>query len=128
MPLVDFNAFLAQKYAIMQQQANADTSRANAGLITAKSGANLDDARAFGLPQQNLANIAQTQAPPPARSRPTNTLATIGLQRRQGQYYGANAGFVGSQANQLDILNRQSPFELYLQQLKAGSGLTTGGL
>jgi hypothetical protein len=123
---MNWDYWLGRKYDLLGQNAQA-------GLISANANANLDNVRAGLLPNESAANVAEQQARTAGTLETNKTIAplaasTIGLQRRQGQYYGANAGFVGSQANQLDILNRQSPFELYLQQLKAGSGLTTGGL
>lgn len=57
-----FNNLLATKYAILQQNANADTSRANAGMVTANAGANLDAVRAGLLPKQTEADIAEAQS------------------------------------------------------------------
>lgn len=66
---VDFNYFLARKYALLQQQADAGTQnaasgaiQASSGAIAAKAAAQLDTTRANLLPAESAATIAQTQA------------------------------------------------------------------
>lgn len=130
---IDFSSLLAQKYAIMQQQANADSTRANAGLISANSGANLDNVKAGLLPGESAANIAEQQARTGNINATTKyvgplALSTIGLQRRQGQYYGAGANNLNSEAAGNNILNEGQSFAAYLQRLRESNAASSGGL
>lgn len=68
-PTVDFNYFLARKYAQLQQQADATTQNANSNAVQAATGAvvgnaaaALDTARATALPAESAAQIALQRA------------------------------------------------------------------
>lgn len=99
---VDFNYFLARKYAILQQQADADTSRAGSANISAVAGANAANA---------AANVDNTRAGlMPAESKSAIALqgAQTALTRQQADWFGpeaqsriglnqANIGYIGTQ-------------------------------
>lgn len=59
---VDWDGLLAKKYALLGQQANADTTRANAGMISANADANLSNIKAGLLPAESKATVANTNA------------------------------------------------------------------
>lgn len=88
---MDISYWLGRKYDLLAQNAAADTTRANAGLVSANAGANLDTVRAGLLPGQTAADIANTNA----QARLTNTNATLapGLAKASeaASYGGANA-------------------------------------
>ena len=84
----DIEYWLAQKYAILQQQADADTSRAGAAVTTANSAANLDATRARLLPAESKANIGLTNAQ--ANLTTENAAQVAPLAR-------ANIGLMGAQ-------------------------------
>lgn len=122
---VDFASLLARKYAIMQQQADADTSRAAAGGLSAQASANLDTVRAGLLPRESAANVAQTAAQTAGireQNRFIDPLArsTIGLQSSQARQNAAQAGYLGSETTGNDILNRDpGGFLSLLQKIRA---------
>jgi hypothetical protein len=135
-----FADLLAQKYRIMQQQADADTLRANndtrradAGMITANSGANLDNARAYGLGRLTDANVLQTQAQTDAIREQNKFIAPLaqsqlGLQRSQARQNISQAGYLDSETSGNSILNSIGApnFLALLQKLQehsAGGGL-----
>lgn len=125
---INWGGLLARKYDIMQQQANADTTRAGAGLITAQSGANLDNVRAGLLPNESAANIAEQQARQRNLDATTKyvgplALSTIGLQKQQGRVYGAQAGLYDSETEGNNILNRGTAFDRFLAQMRGGYGM-----
>lgn len=100
---MDWNYWLGRKYGIMQQNANADTTRANAGMLSAQAGANFDNVRAGLLPAESKANIGLTAAQTGltnANTRQTDTetkyigpktMADIFATRAQGGYYNSEA-------------------------------------
>jgi hypothetical protein len=59
---MDWNYWLSQKYRLLGQNAAADTTRANAAMVSAQGGANLDNVRAGLLPAESKANIGLTNA------------------------------------------------------------------
>lgn len=77
--MVDFGYFLAQKYALLQQQADAQTQNAATQAIGTRAAANLDNARAAVTPAESQAQIK--------------------LQGAQGNLYGAQSSLAGAQAN-----------------------------
>lgn len=92
---VDFDYFLGRKYALLQQQANATTSNAEATMknaatnaLAASAAANLDNTRAKLLPAESAASIGQT-------------LASTGLTNEQAKYFGpvAEANIANTNAN-----------------------------
>jgi hypothetical protein len=116
-----FADFLAQKYALLQQNANADTTRAQAALLQAQSGSNLDNTRAGLLPAESKANNALTfaqtglagantrnvdvttqLAPQLARSTIAHNTAEIGN-------IGAETDFTRSRTTSVDQLNKYFP-------------------
>lgn len=99
---MDWNYWLGRKYAILGQQADADTTRANAGLISANADANLTNVKAGLLPGQTAADIAESEA----RANLTNVNAKLapGLAKAsEAASYGsakantAQAGLYGAQ-------------------------------
>lgn len=60
--MVDFNFFLARKYAILQQQADAASQNANTAQMTGAAQAGLDRTRARLLPGESNASIAKMGA------------------------------------------------------------------
>lgn len=54
---VDFNAFLARKYALLQQNADAGTLQANTGALVGAAGARLDNTRADLAPAESKSTI-----------------------------------------------------------------------
>lgn len=99
---VDFNYFLARKYAILQQQADADTSRAGSANISAVAGANAANAAA------NVDNTRATLMPAESRSAIALQGAQTALTRQQADWFGpeaqsriglnnANIGYIGTQ-------------------------------
>jgi hypothetical protein len=122
---MDWNYWLGRKYELLQQNAAADTTRANAGLISANAGANLDTVKAGLLPDQAAADIAQQRE----QTKYIGPLAqsTIGLQKRQGDYYGAQGGLANSEAAKNTILTQPSSYQDYLRQLGLG-GFSRPGL
>src|SRR4051812_9523596 len=123
MPDVDFNAYLAQKYAIMQQQANADTTRAGAGLLSAQAGAKLDTVRAGLLPGESAANVAQTRAQTQGlleQNKYIGPLAqsTIGLQGSAAKQNLSQSALYGSQAEGENLINKSGGWLDLLQKLR----------
>lgn len=59
---VDFNYFLARKYAILQQQADATTQNANSSAVASAAAAAVDRTRAGLMPAESAAQIAQQGA------------------------------------------------------------------
>jgi hypothetical protein len=108
---VDWNALLQQKYAILQQQADAATRTANAS-------ANLDQARANVVPGESAANIAQTRANtdligqqakyfgPTALANIDLTRANVGLAKANTAESTARVGYTNQQTTGLSLLNR----------------------
>lgn len=107
---MDWDYWLGRKYDIMQQNANADTTRANAGAVSAAAGANLDKVRAGLLPAESAANIGLTRAQAANTAEQTKYVgprakADIYATTNQGSLYGAQT--VGESQ-----LNRLSDFKL----------------
>lgn len=97
---VDFNAFLRQKYAILQQQANADTERAGATTLTAGAAANLDRTRANLLPTESAAAVALQRAQTALTGNQAQTVlpesrARINLLGTEAGLNTANIGLIG---------------------------------
>jgi hypothetical protein len=99
---MDWDYWLGRKYDLLGQNAAADTTRAQAGLISANAGANLDTVRAGLLPGQTEADIAESKA----RANLTNVNASLapGLAKAsEASSYGgakaniAQAGLYGAQ-------------------------------
>lgn len=99
---MDWNYWLGRKYDLLGQNTAADTARAQAGLISANSGAALDTVRAGLLPGQTAADIAESKA----RANLTAVNATLapGLAKAsEAASYGsakanvAQAGLYGAQ-------------------------------
>jgi hypothetical protein len=100
---MDWNYWLGRKYANMDQQAAADTTRANAAAVSANAGAQLDTVKAGLLPAESKANIALTGAQTglaaaTARQQDEETKyigptanANIAESRARGGLYGAQA-------------------------------------
>lgn len=78
---VDFNYFLNRKYALMAQNADADTSRASSAAISAVAGA--EAARAAA----NVDNVR-------AGLMPAESQSQIGLQTAQGRVFNAQADLI----------------------------------
>lgn len=94
-----FAQALAQKYAILKQNADAQT-------VTANSGAHLDDVRAGLLPAESAANVGLTKAQTAQTAETTKYVgplakANIFNTRAQGHLF-------GSQATGEDQLNKMS--------------------
>lgn len=121
----DINYWLGIKYGLLQQNADADKIRANAaatsadaGMINARAGANLDYVRAGLLPAESRANIGLTNAQAvnaAANAAHTSeetkyiqplTLANIGLIRANTGEARARSGYLGAQTTGENILNR----------------------
>lgn len=85
----DMDALLAQKYRILQQQADANTVQANSGMLTAQGSFNLNNANAG-------------QVPALARS-------AIGLQGAQGMNYRAEAGLANAKTTTVNQSNQMGP-------------------
>lgn len=60
--MVDFDYFLRQKYAQLQQQADATTQNAQTSSVVGRAAANLDNVRAALMPAESKANIGLTRA------------------------------------------------------------------
>jgi hypothetical protein len=107
---MDWNYWLGRKYAQGQQEADANTTRANAGLITANADANLANVRAGLLPGQTAADIGLTKAQ--TGSVNVNTELAPGLAKAsEAASYGrakadtAQAGVYGAQGTGENQLN-----------------------
>lgn len=117
-PGVDFNYFLARKYALLQQdsnsqseQARAATTNAGANVTSATAAANLNNVRANLAPGESAAEIALRRAQtaltteqsrvvgPESAARIAGITADIGLTQ-------ANTGLVGEQTVGARQLNR----------------------
>lgn len=117
-PQVDFNYFLARKYALLQQDANsattqaqAATTNAGANVTSANAAANLNNVRAGLMPAESAADIALRRAQafqtnelgkvvaPESRAR----IETMGVERDLTR---ANIGLVGEQTTGMRQLNR----------------------
>ena len=60
--MVDFDFFLRQKYAQLQQQADATTQNAQTNSVVGQAAARLDNTRSALLPAESKAGIAKTFA------------------------------------------------------------------
>lgn len=128
---IDWSYWLGRKYDVMQQNANADTTRANAGMISANAGANLDKVRAGLLPAESAANIGLTNAQAANTNEQTKYVgprakADIYATTNQGSLYGAQT--VGeSQLNRLSSIKLgglgDSTLESRLREILAHVGL-----
>lgn len=110
---VDWDGLLAKKYALLGQQANADTTRANAGLISANADANLSNIKAGLLPAESKATVANTNAntnlttvnaglaPGLAKASEAASYGSAYANRQQGGLYGAQATSEGQQSTTL---------------------------
>lgn len=119
MPAAGFDALIAKKYALMQQQNDTQAI----GTIAA---AGLDNVRTKLLPGQTAADIAKTQAETGQIGATTKTIpllanSTIKLQGLQGGYYGAQTRNTDETTTGLKIDNRESAYGL----LGAQPGLPT---
>lgn len=59
---VDFNFFLRQKYAQLQQQADATTQNASTNAMVGRAAAGFDAARTALMPAESKANVGLTRA------------------------------------------------------------------
>lgn len=117
-----FNAALAMKYRIMQQEANAKSTDSQAGLISAQSGANLANVRAGLLPAESASNIANQSAQTAGLTETNKYIgplaqSQIGLQRANARQSIAQGGMYDSISRLNAIDSNQSPFEAYMRQL-----------
>jgi hypothetical protein len=115
---MDWNYWLGRKYDLLGQNAAADTTRAQAGLISANAGANFDAVRAGLLPAESKSNIGLQAAQAglaAANARNTDETtkyiaplarSSIGLNSAQSKNLGAEAAFTGSRATSVDQVNR----------------------
>jgi hypothetical protein len=117
---MDWNYWLGRKYANMDQQAAADTTRANAAAVSANAGAQLDTVKAGLLPAESKANIALTGA------QTGLAAATARQQDEETKYIGptANANIAESRARG-GLYGAQATGE---QQLNTLGGFKFGGL
>ena len=60
--MVDFDFFLRQKYAQLQQQADATTQNAKTNSVVGQAAARLDNTRSALLPAESRAGVAKTVA------------------------------------------------------------------
>jgi hypothetical protein len=95
----DMLDFLTKKYAILQQQAVADTARAGAAVTSANAAANLDNTRAGILPTESAAAIALQRAQAGLTTAQTGIVAPesaarIGLMGTEASLNRANTGLV----------------------------------
>lgn len=100
---MDWNYWLGRKYTDLDMNAAADTTRAQAGLISANAGANLDTVKAGLLPGQTAADIAEAQAranltnvnanlaPGLAKASEAQSYGSAAANNAQGTLYGAQA-------------------------------------
>lgn len=98
---IDWNSLLARKYDILGQQAAADTTRAQAGMIDANANANLSGVKAGLLPGQtaadieeakaraNLTNVQATTAPGLAKASEAASYGSANANNAQSKLYGA---------------------------------------
>lgn len=107
---VDFNYFLARKYAIMQQQADAGSEQARAtttnaatAAMTGAAAANLDNVNAGLRPGESAANVALTRAQTGLTANQAQTV--IPLARAQIGLTEAQTGLTGTQTK---VLTRES--------------------
>lgn len=101
--MADWNYWLGRKYSNMEQDTAARTTAANAGLISANAGANLDTVRAGLLPGQAASDIAEANsranlntvqaqlAPGAAAANEAAQYGSAFANRQQGRLYGVNA-------------------------------------
>lgn len=82
---MDWEYWLGRKYDLLGQNAAADTTRANAGMISAQAGANLDTVRAGLLPSQTRSDIALQ------RAQANLAAATAAQQNEETKYIGRKA-------------------------------------
>lgn len=92
--------WLARKYNILAQQAAADTTRADAAMISAQAAAKLDTTRAELLPTESAAAVALQRAQAALTSNQAKVVipesnARIGLMGTEGMVNRANAGLIG---------------------------------
>ncbi len=118
----DMANFLQQKYAILQQQADATTRNADTAALTGKAAANLDTVRAGLMPAESQANIGLTRA---------NT----GLTQANTRIAGINAdylpqilkGDIAYKTAQIGNLNVDTSGRLRDQREQPAVSFTTGG-
>jgi hypothetical protein len=110
---VDFNYFLAQKYAVLKQQADAGSESARAqstnaatAAITGRAAANLDTTRANLMPAESQAQIALQGA----QTGLTRNQAQVVVPLAQAQIRGMDAttAFTGTQ-NKVLTRNELTP-------------------
>lgn len=111
-----FGDLLARKYAIMQQQADADTARAASFGLTSRADANLSNVRAGLLPNESIANnrltAAQAAAATATAGKTTEETKFIGpLARASIRNSDAQAGLYGSQADAEDQITKTTAFQ-----------------
>lgn len=102
---------LGRKYAIQQQQADAQTTQAGAAKTAAESGAKLDLARADLLPGQINAEIALSNARrgllgEQAKFFGPTAEAGIFETTQRGKLFGAQAGKTGAETRGIRQLNK----------------------
>jgi len=105
-----FAELLQKKYAIMAQQADAQTTSANAG-------ANLDNVKARLMPGQVEAEIGRTKAETTNLGLTGRTIvplatAQIGLMGSQAKNYDAQSDLTGAETVLKKQLGRKLPFGL----------------
>lgn len=107
---VDFQYFLARKYAILQQQADsgseqarATTSNAATAAITGAAAANLDNVNAGLRPGESAANVGLTRA----QTGLTNNQAQVVIPMATAQIAGLNAS-TALTGTQNQVLRRES--------------------
>jgi len=127
---VDMNYFLARKYALLQQQADAGTSQAqtqsrqaDTGALVGAAAANLDRTRAGLLPGESAAQIAQQGA----QTRLLGEQASIvqPLARAQIGQIGAETGLTTTQ-NKVLTRTALTPYRSLIGSA-LGSTLGAGG-
>lgn len=117
---MDWNYWLGRKYALLGQNADADTTRANAGLISANAGANLDTVKAGLLPSQTAADIAESGA----RTNLTNVNATLAPSLAKASE-AASYGSAAANTAQGKLYGSQTTSEEQANQSLQSLGLTT---
>lgn len=110
--MADINYWLGRKYALLAQNAAADTARAGAAVTSANASANLDAVRADILPKQAASEIALQGAQTRLTGEQANIVAPesrarIGLIGSETGLNRAQTGLVGAQTASQRRLNRQ---------------------
>lgn len=110
---IDWSYWLDRKYSNLEGQTAADTTRANAYARVSNSEANVNDIKAGFIPQQSLADIAETQArtkqlgvatglmPAEAAARNASLYGTAYKDRSEGSLDLANVNRINSPVDPL---------------------------